>query len=232
MPGIDLFTRRRVRLSRHWLKGPRRFLDAGSGNGWFSRLAYRSGATVTAVNIADDQVRRSVQFYNGWLRIPASCLRFKTLDLYDLERLRPGFDEIICYETLEHIRDDVRVSRSFHRLLRTGGCLHLCCPNAEHGRWRNEPVDPDEKGSHVRPGYTPASYRALLEPLGFKIVHTEGMGGPFLTGMTYLVQAVQKRWGDFWAIPVFLAGLPFAWLDPSRPACPYSWYVKAVKKAD
>src|SRR4029077_7290975 len=101
MPGFDLFTRRRVRLCRHWQAGPRRVLDAGSGNGWFSYLAYASGATVTAVNFMGDQVEKAVACYNVCKGIPASGLQFIHANLYDVERLELGFDEIICYETLE-----------------------------------------------------------------------------------------------------------------------------------
>src|SRR5438132_9646815 len=104
MPGFDLMTRRRVRLRRYWKTGPRTVLDAGSGNGWFSYLAYRSGATVTAVNNVADQVEKATAFYNGWLGIPTARLAFQQLNLYDIDCFpAESFDEIICYETLEHI---------------------------------------------------------------------------------------------------------------------------------
>jgi len=43
-PGLDLHTRNRASLCRFWKTGPRDVLDAGSGNGYFSWLAYQSGA--------------------------------------------------------------------------------------------------------------------------------------------------------------------------------------------
>lgn len=43
-PGLDLHTRNRASLACYWKTGPRDVLDAGSGNGYFSWLAYRIGA--------------------------------------------------------------------------------------------------------------------------------------------------------------------------------------------
>ena len=87
MPGFDLCTRRRVRLSKYWKRGPRRFLDAGSGNGWFSYLAFRSGAIVTGVSALENEVDKSKQFYNTRLGAPTDRLDFKVLNLYQVEQL-------------------------------------------------------------------------------------------------------------------------------------------------
>src|SRR5215813_3792121 len=108
MPGFDLCTRRRVKLQRHWQTGPRRFLDAGSGNGWFSYLAYRSGATVTAISAVRGEIEKAQHFYNEWMGIPTDRLFFRELNFYQIESVGITFDEIICYEALEHVRDDVR----------------------------------------------------------------------------------------------------------------------------
>ena len=58
-PGLDLHTRNRASLRRFWQTGPRDVLDAGSGNGYFSWLAYQTGARVVAMNYEQDQVRES-----------------------------------------------------------------------------------------------------------------------------------------------------------------------------
>ena len=174
MPGTDLFTRRRVGLESHWAHGSRKVLDAGCGNGWFAYRACRGDATVTAVAISAGLVARGAAFYNDYLGIPPTRLRFVELNLYDLPNLGETYDEIICYETLEHIRDDRRVCEHFFAALNPGGTLHLCCPNADHPRWAAEVLDDEEQGGHVRCGYTEASYRALLEPLGFEIGEIDG----------------------------------------------------------
>src|SRR5262249_13188235 len=144
-------------------------------------LAYRSGAAVHAIGNDEGQVSKAQAFYNGWLRIPEDRLRFRMLDLRALDSLDGCFDEIICYETLEHILDDRRVCAEFHRLLASQGELHLCVPNAAHPKWAGEPLDVrGEWGGHVRAGYTHATLDALLGPLGFERTAAAGVGGSAL----------------------------------------------------
>lgn len=232
MPGFDLFAHRRGRLCRYWLPGKRKVLDAGSGNGWFSYLAYRFGATVIAVNIAQDQIEKATWFYNRWLSIPVDRLKFIKMNLYNLDSLEPGFDEIICYETLEHIRDDIKICKAFWSLLKPGGYLHLCCPYAQHPRWFSEALDIEERGYHVRGGYTLESYRSLLKPIGFQILTVEGMGGPILTKIYLSLEALRNRFGTVACLPFVFLARPFVWLDPRQMSLPYSLYVKAVKPLD
>src|SRR5476649_2116099 len=168
-PGLDLHTRNRASLSAFWKNGPRDVLDAGSGNGYFSWLAYQSGARVVAFNFNKEQVEKAKDFLLGYRRAESGRLRFEHFSLYDLLSIDSSFDEIICYETLEHIRGDSEVSKQFFRILKPGGMLHLCCPYSLHPTHRDSKLDLDETGGHVRAGYTQDDYAALLEPIGFKI---------------------------------------------------------------
>jgi len=229
MPGFDLFTRRRVRLCRHWLQGGRRVLDAGFGNGWFSYLAYRGGAQVTGVNVDRRQIDKAERFYNTWLRIPRDRLQFLEMNLNDIGQLEPGFDEIICYEVIEHMKDDAGLCRLFFRLLKPGGYLHLCAPYALHPRWKKEILHQREDGAHLRQGYTLQSYRSLLEPAGFKIVAVESMGGPCLTKISLFLEAIRNKLSDVWCLPFLPLALLLIRFDRGSEVMPYSLYVKAVK---
>jgi SAM-dependent methyltransferase len=230
LPGADIFTRRRTALQRNWKHGQRRVLDAGFGNGWFSYRAYKSGASVTALAIGPGLVRKARALYNEFLGIPEARLSFREMNLYAAAQLDDTFDEIICYETLEHIRDDKAVCQAFRRLLRRGGVLHLCCPNSEHPRWRREALDLAEGGGHVRHGYTEKSFRALLEPIGFRIDRVEGVGGPFIVFLQENVQAPLRRaFGEPAAAVVAAIATPFVILDKPSPAVPFSIYVRAVR---
>jgi SAM-dependent methyltransferase len=232
MPGNDIFTRRRVRLEKHWRQGERQVLDAGCGNGWFAYRAYRSGARVTGVAIQSALIDKARNFYHDFLAISPDRLRFVFMNLYDLPSLAGNFDEIVCYETLEHIKDDRRVCANFFAALKPGGVLHLCCPNAQHPRWRDEVLDQDERGGHVRCGYTESEYRQLLEPLGFHIETVEGVGGGLLIYLQEQVQSVARHWfGEAGAMIVTMLSLPFVWLDRPNPPLPFSLYVRAVRPA-
>lgn len=230
LPGTDIFTRRRTSIERNWMQGDRRVLDAGFGNGWFAYRAYKRGATVTGVAVQPELITKARNLYNGYLGIPEDRLKFIEMNLYDIAKLTDRFDEIVCYETLEHIRDDRLVCQQFHDLLKPGGFLHLCCPNAAHPRWQQEKLDLAECGGHVRHGYTERSYRELLEPLGFRIEKIEGIGGPLLVSLQENIQTPIRRWlGEAGAAIVALLGIPSTWFDGRRPKIPFSIYVRAVR---
>jgi SAM-dependent methyltransferase len=228
-PGLDLHLHSRAALRRYWFAGDRRVLDAGSGNGYFSWLAYRSGARVLALNIEATQVQRAQALLNNYRRADPERLRFQTFNLYDLNSLDETFDEIICFETLEHIRDDVGVCRQFFRLLRPGGVLHLCCPHELHSRHQAEVLDEHESGGHVRAGYTRETYVRLLEPIGFEIDRIVGVGTPAVFWSDYLLRSIRTRTSDLVALPLLPWLLPVVRCARLDPPMPFSLYCRAVK---
>lgn len=228
-PGLDLHTRNRASLVAFWRTGDRDVLDAGSGNGYFSWLAYRSGARVVAMNFERDQVERAREFIVDYRGADPARIRFEQCNLYDLPRESRTFDEIICFEVLEHLRRDREVVDQFFRILRPGGALHVCCPNRLHPRHLAEILDTEERGGHVRAGYTAEDYRALLEPAGFRIERIVGIGTPGLYQADRMVRAIRNRVGDIAALPLLPLALPFVWSAAPDPSVPFSVYAKAVK---
>lgn len=228
-PGLDLHTRNRASLRVFWKTGPRDVLDAGSGNGYFSWLAYRSGARVVAINFEKNQVEKAQEFFIRYKRADPRRLSFEHRNLYDLASETRRFDEIICYETIEHVRRDAEVLTELFRLLRPGGVLHLCAPNRNHPRHRAEELDLNETGGHVRAGYTRKDYETLLEPIGFKIKNVVGIGPRGLYYADEVVRMVRARVGDVLAIPFFLVTLPFLWSARFDPCIAYSLYAYAEK---
>jgi 2-polyprenyl-3-methyl-5-hydroxy-6-metoxy-1,4-benzoquinol methylase len=228
-PGLDLHTRNRASLARFWLTGDRDVLDAGSGNGYFSWLAYRSGARVVGMNFESDQVQRAQEFLIGYRKAAPARLRFERSNLYDLPGETRTFDEILCFEVLEHLRRDAEVVRAFYRILRPGGVLHVCCPNRLHPKHRAEVLDAAEQGGHVRAGYTAEDYRALLEPAGFRIERIVGIGPTGVYQADRMLRAIRKRFGDLAALPLLPFALPLVWMAKFDPPVPFSIYVRAVK---
>lgn len=228
-PGLDVHLRDRARLSRYWRTGPRDVMDAGSGNGYFAWLAYKSGANVTAFSFDAGQVERASQFLNGYRKADPSRLRFEQRNLYDLASETRQFDEIICYEVLEHLVRDSEVLEQFYRILRPGGVLHLCCPNKLHPRHQAEVLDAAETGGHVRSGYTEQDYRALLEPLGFKMDRVVGIGSRPVYYADAVLRTIRNSVGDLLALPLFPLALPWVWLSGDHPKIPFSIYARAVK---
>ena len=235
-PGMNLHARLRWRVLPRYFGAPangekRLVLDAGCGNGM---LAYRScqrGNLVIGISIKPGEIPRNRRLFNDFLGLPDDRIRFLEHNLYDVEQLGEQFDEIICTEVLEHIADDRRVCRSFARILKPGGVLHICCPNADHVDNRNEALDAAEAGGHVRAGYTLPGYRQLLEPLGFRITDEIGLGGPVAQACNKHIVASQERLGFLAGVATYLALWPVQLFDVA-PRVPYCLYVRAVKASE
>ena len=225
-PGLDLHTRCRYRwLPPLFLSGPIETLDVGFGNGAFSWAAARKGNRVTAISLNQGQVDKAKEFFG--LREP---IEFLCLNAYGLQRLGTRFDQILCLETLEHISDDRGMILLFYDLLRPGGVLQLCCPNAAHPHHHLGRVNGPEDGGHVRDGYTLESYRTLLEPAGFVTQTHLGIGSAILITLDLPIRWIRNRLGDALALPVFMLVWPIVYLvDRPGPPVPYSWHIVARK---
>lgn len=229
-PGADLHTRSRHQvLPQYFRAGDIETLDAGCGNGALSYAAYRRGNRVTGVSLDTQQIERNRNYFKS-IGISEDRLRFQVMNLHDLPKLGLKFDQIICSETLEHITDDNRVIQTFSELLKAGGVLHLCCPNALHPQHNLGRTNNPEDGGHVRDGYTYESYEKLLKPHGFKLSGEIGIGDETLVRADDIVRRLRNRFGDLAAFPAFAVLWPYARLRGSRqPKVPYSIYVRATK---
>lgn len=232
-PGLNLHARLRNQVMPRYFGRPgngeqRLVLDAGCGNGMLSYQAYLMGNRVIGVSIKDE-VERNRTLFNGYHGIAEERLSFRDQNLYDIESIGEEFDEIICCEVLEHIKGDEQVCRAFFSILKPGGVLHLCCPNAEHPDHVNYPLDPEERGGHVRPGYTDRTYRSLLEPIGFELSPTVGLGGPIRQACNKPITKSHDVGGLPMAIATFLLLAPWPVFDTQSPQIPYSLYVRATK---
>lgn len=235
-PGVNLHSRLRYQILPEYFRtvGEEfcQVLDAGCGNGMLAYKSFLKGNAVTGISFNKSEAERCRQLFNEFLGISEDRLKFEVLNLYDIESLGQRYDEIICSEVIEHLVDDKKVCQSFYRLLKPGGVLHVCCPNAEHPYNINFPLDEEEKGGHVRAGYTLQSYAELLEPMGFRIVAHQGLGGPVRQAFNQRIKKLQERFGAIAGFPLFLISLPFLFLDQRTPRVPYSIYIKAVKSLE
>jgi SAM-dependent methyltransferase len=228
-PGLDLHTRNRASLCRFWKNGTRDFLDAGCGNGYFSWLAYRSGANVVGLNFEPGQVVKAKQFLIGYRKADPDRLTFEEYNLYNLSNDGRKFDEIVCFEVLEHLKRDMDVVKSFSKLLNPGGLLHVCCPNKHHPRHQAEVLDESESGGHVRPGYDEADYREMMQACGLQVEKIVGIGTPSVYFADAFLRTIRSRVGDWAALPFFYFFLPVVWFARFNPKVPFSLYVQARK---
>jgi 2-polyprenyl-6-hydroxyphenyl methylase/3-demethylubiquinone-9 3-methyltransferase len=107
------------------LKGARA-LDVGCGGGLLSEALARSGAEVTAIDLAPavlDVAR--LHLYESGLKVD-----YREVSVEALAVELPGtFDVITCMEMLEHVPDPASVIRACASLLKPGGKLFLSTLN-------------------------------------------------------------------------------------------------------
>lgn len=222
-------------LPQFFRAGDLETLDAGCGNGALSWAAYQKGNRVHGITMEETQVASDKEIY-GVVGADPERLSFEVMNIKDVLSLDRRFDQIICSETLEHIKDHGKAVRDFYELLRPGGVLHVCAPNALHPE-HVQGLDPEvvpEDGGHVRDGYTLQSYKDLLEPVGFEIVASAGIGSASVCKADRILRSIRNRLGvggigEMVAAPVFLLVSPAQLLDRLNPPVPFSLYVQAVK---
>lgn len=198
-------------LSRHLRKGDRRTFDAGCGNGAFSIYAARCGNRVLAASFAEHEqqdARRRAQ------ELGVEGIDFCILDLRELESRRAElgmFDQIICFETIEHISGDEGLVRSLAAMLLPGGRLLLSTPFDAHRPLYTEERSPSpvEDGSHVRYGYSQARLRELALGAGLEVSEEGFVSGFVSQKLTDLMRRLAERFGlkAAWALVLPLRAL-------------------------
>jgi SAM-dependent methyltransferase len=198
-------------LRRHLRKGEARTFDAGCGNGAFSIYAAREGNRVLAGSFSpreqeDARRRASLLGVNG--------IDFRLIDLRELEQHRQSmgqFDQIICFETIEHVLDDERLVGSLAEMLSPGGRLLLTTPFDGHHPLYTEEREPSgvEDGSHVRFGYSQARLREIAERAGLRVESEDFVSGVVSQKLTDLMRWLTARFGRMagWALTLPLRPL-------------------------
>ena len=110
-----------VDRARPYLRG--RVLDAGAGTGTFTEVVARVADEVVALEPDSCFAELlSKRFAND------ARVRVAHSELEDLGSNLGEFDAIVCFNVLEHVRDDERALRALHDRLRPGGVLLLLVP--------------------------------------------------------------------------------------------------------
>ena len=177
-------------LRRHLLSGSLRTLDAGCGSGAFTLYAAKIGNQAVGVS-SDEANNRKARARADILRI--STAAFVQSDLRQLDEIKAQlghFDQIICLETIEHIRDDKKLLRDLSDLLKPGGRLLLTTPFEGCPPLRGDQLSQQEDGGHVRWGYTHQDIRELFDDCGLDTVVEEYASGVLSQQIVNLQRAI------------------------------------------
>ena len=110
-------------------------LDAGCGNGDYTRLALLDGARVWAFDLAPEMVTATER------RLTAAGLHAEELQaasVVEIPHPDDMFDVVLCFAVIDHVPDDQRnqAVAELVRVLRPGGTLYLNAPNRFAYTWR------------------------------------------------------------------------------------------------
>jgi SAM-dependent methyltransferase len=164
-------------LKRHLRGGPLRTLDAGCGSGAYTMYAARIGNHAVGVSFDPAQITRA---QSRAALLGLTNIEFRTGDLRRLDEHAADlgtFDQVILFETIEHIKNDQKVVDDVARLMNPGGTLLLTAPYKNHHPLWGETVTDVEDGGHVRFGYTHEELRAILGRSGLEVVAEEFVSG-------------------------------------------------------
>jgi 2-polyprenyl-3-methyl-5-hydroxy-6-metoxy-1,4-benzoquinol methylase len=175
-------------------------LDAGCGSGAYALYAAVIGNEVLGLSF--DQ--RNTEVARTRASILGINARFLEVDLKDLSKVVEElglFDQIICFETIEHIMDDHRLMADLSSLLIPGGRLLLTTPFKYYRRLFGDKLSTSEDGGHVRWGYTHEEIRRLFDQYGLETQVEEYISGFVSQQVTNLQRILSRVLGILaWAI--------------------------------
>lgn len=154
----------------------RRVLDLGAGIGTFTRLAADDGRDVAALEPHREYAQLLEREFGARSNVGVVCSTAEELR----DTKRASFDSVLCFNVLEHIRDDASTLSAAHDVLVPGGRLLLLVP--AHSLLFGEV---DRMIGHER-RYSRAPLGKLLRSVGFDVetlryVNPVGAVGWFVT---------------------------------------------------
>jgi SAM-dependent methyltransferase len=165
-------------------------LDVACGTGYGSRMLARK-ARVNGVDHDEEAVRLA---------------RSRVAGIYSVAEVPPipfpddAFDFVVCFETIEHIRDDIGLIREIGRVLRRTGTLLISTPNKDISAPHGAPVN----RWHVRE-YTLDSVTRLLNEGGLEVggVHVQSFPPKIARGHRF----AWRLHGLTWVLPAPIRSL-------------------------
>lgn len=195
-------------LKRHLQPGPLRIFDAGCGNGAFTMYAAKIGNR--SVGMSFDKKRNRISRFRADI-LGIDNIEFIDGDLKKLDKISEQlgkFDQIICFETIEHIMDDKKFIEDLSNLLKPSGRLLLTAPYKYCKGLFGLKVSKCEDGGHVRKGYTHSQIREIFNRYGLDVQLQDYISGFISQQLTSLMYLLDKIIGKIasWVIIFPLRG--------------------------
>lgn len=175
-PSINFMSHKRMKFARYFTKGALKTLDVACGGGAFSIVAAKNGNQVLGVDYDERNIKVCHQYQTAF-GVSDAQVRFQQFNIKDLHTLGDTFDQVFCFEILEHIMDDDAIVASISKITKRGSKLLISVPNLHHKPLYKEEVSPVENGEHVRFGYSFEQLETLVSKHGFEVKLKDSCAG-------------------------------------------------------
>ena len=182
-------------LKQHLKPGNFRTLDVGCASGYFTFYAAKIGNQSVGIDV-DERGNRKARRLAQILGLQRTS--FLLVDIRNLDRFAEQlgeFDQIICFETIEHIGNDRKLLKDLSCLLKQGGKLLVTTPFKFHKPVNNNTLSEVEDGGHMRWGYTHEELQGMLRECNIEIATKEYIGGFILRLLLLITQFLRARCG-------------------------------------
>lgn len=198
-------------------------LDAGCGIGLNSFFAARRGFSITGIDSDKEKISSAKQIL---AKVSFKNVEFSQGNILDLPYNRK-FDAVICFEVLEHIKDDATALSEMSRALKNEGTLLLSVP----GKGSISRMNQHAK-HHFREGYSLGELKSKLSGAGFRIKKVIGIEHtPLGLFLRFTNDTIHKK--SLLATTIlFFVFFPLAIVDGLFPQIitTQNWVIRAVKK--
>ncbi|MCW2789753.1 MAG: SAM-dependent methyltransferase [Aeromicrobium sp.] len=153
-----------------------RFIDVGAGAGRHSYEALRRGATVTAYDMDEVELKGVDGMFAAMAEVgevpPGGSGEVTVGDILDMPYADGSFDVVLASEILEHVPEDDRAIAELVRILSPGGILAITVPRwlPERVCWALSDEYHANEGGHIRI-FKADELRAQVESQGLELTH-------------------------------------------------------------
>ncbi len=175
-PCINFIAHKRMKFTKYFTHGPIKTLDVACGGGAFSIVAAKNGNYVLGVDYDEHNITVCYEYADAF-GITDAQAKFQQFNIKGLHTLNDIYDQVFCFEILEHMMDDSAIVESISKITKHGSKLLISVPNLHHKPLYKEEVSPVENGEHVRFGYSFEQLEALISKYGFEVKIKDSCAG-------------------------------------------------------
>ena len=188
-------------------QGAAKILDAGCGFGQYTWRMQKMNKnwSVKGIDIDDEHIRDCESFFTK-----AGLSKRVSFQAMNLTALSDAdcYDVILSVDVMEHIQDDQRVFRNFHKALNKDGVLIISTPSDKGGSDAHNENDDSFIDEHVRNGYSAEDISDKLSIAGFThidVAYTYGNAGSvsWLLSMKYPIKMLNVSYLFFILLPLW-----------------------------